>query len=141
MSHVQVGHVLCPGAHFGSYLGTHFCLGPIWVPFGDPFFVWGPFWVPFGDPFALGPIGGPWDQVGGSVRPLEAEGRLFGGPGAEPPGISPILAYVGLLCASTYGRGSSTQPLDRSDVQSVQRQTSNEAAEILSAEFLAFSSA
>ena len=37
-------------------------------------------------------FGGPGTQVGGSVRPLEAEGRLFGGPGAEPPGISPILA-------------------------------------------------
>ena len=83
--------------HLSGPVGPIFCLGPIWVPFGDPFFVWGPFWVPFGDPFALGPIGGPWDQVEGSVRPLEAEGRLFGGPGAEPPGISPILAYVGLF--------------------------------------------
>ena len=78
------------GPILGPIWGPIFCLGPIWVPFGDPFFVWGQFWVPFGDPFALGPIGGPWDQVGGSVRPLEAEGRLFGGLGAEPPGICPI---------------------------------------------------
>ena len=75
-----------------------FVWGPFWVPFGDPFFVWGPFLVPFGDPFALRPIGGPWDQVGGSVRPLEAEGRLFGGPGAEPPGISHMLPYFGIFC-------------------------------------------
>ena len=38
-------------------------------------------------------FGGPGTQVGGSVRPPEAEGRLFGGPGAEPLGIAPISAY------------------------------------------------
>ena len=46
---------------------------------------------------ALGPIGGarwgPWDPFGGARRPwrpkadiMEAEGRLNGGLGAEPPG-------------------------------------------------------
>ena len=59
MSHAQVGHVPCPGwacpmpgwacpmsrlrLHaqgpiLGPIWGPIFCLGPIWVPFGDPFF-------------------------------------------------------------------------------------------------------
>ena len=73
--------------------GPIFVWGPFLVTFGDPFLFWGPFWVPFGDPFSrdifrgigrdLGThFGGPGTQVGGSVRPLEAEGRLLG---AEPP--------------------------------------------------------
>ena len=48
--------------------GTQFCLGPIWVPFGDPF---------LRDPF-MGIGRGPGTH-------LEAEGRLNGGLGAEPP--------------------------------------------------------
>ena len=75
MSHVQVGHVpFLFGAHFGSHLGAHFLFGAhLGSHLGTHF-------------------GGPGTQVG-SVRPPEAEGRLFGGPGAEPPGISPILTY------------------------------------------------
>ena len=78
MSHVQV---VCLGPIWGPIL----CLGTILVQFGNPCFVWGPFWVPF----ALGPIGGPWDQVGGSVRPLEAECRVLG---SEPRGTWSSLA-------------------------------------------------
>ena len=69
-------------------------MGPSWVPFGDPCFVWGPFSVPFGDPFLRDEFRG----IGrGPETHLEAEGRLIGGLGAEPPGIAPILAYFGIF--------------------------------------------
>ena len=67
---------------YSPHVGTHFCLGPLQSPSGDPFYL-GPIRVPFGGPF-------------GGRRPtfwrpkadiLEAEGRLNGGLGAEPPGI------------------------------------------------------
>ena len=37
---------------------------------------------------------GPGTHLEGILRPMEAEGRLIGGPGAEPPGISPVLALL-----------------------------------------------
>ena len=63
--------------------GTHFCSGPIWVPFGDPF-LRAESWGSVG---ALGPIlGGMIHGIGwGPGAHLEAEGRLNGGLGAEPP--------------------------------------------------------
>ena len=85
MSHVQVGHVPLPG--WGCPISR---LGMSLVQVGH---VPCPGWA---CPMSRGlgtHFGGPGTQVGGSVRPLEAEARLFGGPGAEPPGISPIWAY------------------------------------------------
>ena len=38
---------------------------------------------------------GPWDPFGGILRPMEAEGRIFGGPGAEP---QENLSYFALFC-------------------------------------------
>ena len=86
-----------PGRHFVSFGQSFSPNGPIWGPFG-PLFVFqfppNPFWAQIAPtPQSQTRFWGPGTQVGGSVRPLEAEGRLFGGPGAEPPGISPILAY------------------------------------------------
>ena len=63
------------GIGFGAHLG----------PIRGPISVWGP----FGDPFLfgahLGPIWGPIWRPKADIT--EAEGRLNGGLGAEPPGI------------------------------------------------------
>ena len=90
-----------PGRHCASFGQSFSPNGPIWVPFG-PLFVFqfpkNPFWAQIAPiPQSQTRFWGPGTQVGGSVRPLEAEGRLIGGPGVEPPGISPILAYFAQL--------------------------------------------
>ena len=109
----QVGHVPCPGwacpmsrlgmshflfgAHFGSHLGTHFLFGAHFGSrLGTHFLghILGPIWGPICPGTYWGPLGPGWEERAA----LEAEGRLFRGPGAEPPGIAPIWACFGLFC-------------------------------------------
>ena len=70
MGPVPFGDPFLFGAHLGPIWGPIFCLGPIWVPFGDPF------------------LRDEFRGIGrGPGAHLEAEGRLFGGVwgGGAPP--------------------------------------------------------
>ena len=77
-------------------------MGPIWVPYGVPFL--------FGA--HLGPIWGPifvWGPFGSHLGThLEAEGRLNGGLGAEPPGMHAITAEPISIAAGMLRRASDT---------------------------------
>ena len=54
---------------------------------------------------------GPGSHLGGILQPLEAEGRLIEGWGAEPPGISLVFPYFGpLMAQGQIGRNGSKAP-------------------------------